>query len=157
MQKNQEKFDTVMHGSTGHELLFPVKQWAAVVNRILSYPGATMDTSVSVVWRYNNIKNLTSKILIDALRNAAATVGEDSLGFKASEIGRHLICSGAAMQMFLYTIILIGRWSSNAFLRYIRKQIKQFSHNDSRRILTFMSHRHIPDMEPRCVSHLDPR
>jgi hypothetical protein len=24
-QKNQEKFDTVMHGSTGHEFLCPIK------------------------------------------------------------------------------------------------------------------------------------
>jgi hypothetical protein len=50
MQKNQVKFNTVMHGSTGYEFLCPVKQWAAVVNRILSYPGVTMDTPVSAVW-----------------------------------------------------------------------------------------------------------
>ena len=30
----------------------------------------------------------------------------------------------------VYTIMLIGRWSSDAFLRYIRKQVEQFSHND---------------------------
>ncbi len=152
----------VMHGSTGHEFLCLVKQWVAVVNRILSYPGATMDTPVSAVWSYDNIENLTSKILIDILCNAVVAVGEDSQGFKASKVGTHLICSGAAMQIFLgkcpvYTIILIGCWSSNAFLQYIRKQIKQFSHNVSCRMMTFMSHIHIPDMEPRRVSHLDPR
>jgi hypothetical protein len=80
-----------------------------------------MDTPVSAVWRYNNIKNLTSKTLIDALRDTIVAVGEDSLGFKGSKIGTHLICFGAAMQMFLgkcpiYTIMLIGFWSSNAFL-----------------------------------------
>ncbi len=41
--------------------------------------------------------------------------------------------------------LLIGRWSSNAFLRYIRIQIEQFSHNVSRWMLIFMSHR---QMEP---------
>ena len=162
MQKNQEKFDTVTHGTTDHETLCPVKQWAAVVNRIWSYPGATIDTPVSAVWRYDRIEHLTSEELINALRDAVFAVGEDSLGFKASEVGTHSIRSGAAMQMYLgecpvYTIMLIGRWSSNAFLRYIRKQIEQFSHNVSRRMLTFMSHRHIPDMEPRRISHLDPR
>ncbi len=160
MQKNQEKFDMVMHSSTGHEFLCPVKQWAAVVNCILSYPWATVDTPVSAIWRYINIKNLTSKF-IDALCNAVVAVGEDSLGFKASKIGTHLICSGAAMQMFLgqcliYTIMLIRLWSSNTFLWYIRKCIEQFSHNISCQMLTFMSHRHILDMEPRRVSHLDP-
>ena len=162
MQKNQEKFDTVTHGATDHEFLCPVKQWAAVVNRIWSYPGATVNTPVSAVWRYDRIEHLTSKILIDSLRDAVIAVGEDSLGFKADEVGTHSIRSGAAMQMYLgecpvYTIMLIGRWSSDAFLRYIRKQIEQFSHNVSRRMLTFMSHRHIPDMVPRRVSHLDPR
>ncbi len=127
----------VMHGSTGHEFLCPVKQWATVVNHILSYPRVTMDTLVSAIWRYDNIENLTSKILIDALCNAIVAVGEDSPGFKASsKIGTHLICSGAAMQVCLgecpiYTIMLIGCWSSNAFLQYIRKQIEQFSHNIS--------------------------
>ena len=65
------------------------------------------------------------------------------------------------MQMFLgecqvYGIMMIGRWSSDAFLRYIRKQVEQFSHNVSQRMLRVISHRHIPDIEPR-VSHLDPR
>ena len=113
MQKNQEKNDTVTHGAMGHEFLCPVKQWAAVVNRIWSYPGATIDTPVSAVWRYDRIEHLTSKILIDALRDAVVAVGEDSLGFKASEVGTHSIHSGAAMQMYLgkcpvYTIMLIG-------------------------------------------------
>jgi hypothetical protein len=40
--------------------------------------------------------------------------------------------SGAAMAMYLagvpvFTIMLLGRWSSDAFLRYIRKQVKEFS------------------------------
>ena len=56
----------------------------------------------------------------------------------------------------IYTIMMIGRWSSDAFLWYIRKQVEQFSHNVSNRMLHFQFHRHIPDMEPR-VSHLDPR
>ncbi len=161
-QKNQEKFDTVTHGTTSHDFLCPVKQWAAVINRIWSYPGATADTPVSVVWRYDKIDHLTSQILIDALRDAVVAVGEDSLGFRAHEVGTHSIRASAAMQMYLgecpvYTIMLIGRWSSDAFLRYIRKQIEQFSHNVARRMLTFMSHRHIPDMEARRVFHLDPR
>ena len=56
----------------------------------------------------------------------------------------------------VYTIILIGRWSSDAFLRYIRKQVEQFSHNVSKRMLRFLFHRHIPDLEPT-VSRMDPR
>ena len=56
----------------------------------------------------------------------------------------------------VYTIMMIGRWSSDAFLRYIRKQVEQFSHNVSRIMIRFQFHLHIPDMEP-AASHLDPR
>jgi len=57
------------------------------------------------------------------------------------------------MEMYLgeipvYTIMLIGRWSSDAFLRYIRKQVEQFSRNVSKKMLTFRSSRHIPDIAP---------
>ena len=162
MQKNDEKQDTVTHGRTEHEYICPVRQWAAIANRIWSYPGASIDTPVSAVWRHDRIEHITSKMLVDALRDAVIAVGEDSLGFKAHQVGTHSIRSGAAMQMYLgecpvYTIMLIGRWSSDAFLRYIRKQIEQFSHNVSKRMIIFTSHRHIPDMAPVRVSQMDPR
>jgi hypothetical protein len=69
--------------------------------------------------------------------------------------------SGAAMEMYLgeipvYTIMLIGRWSSDAFLRYIRKQVEQFSRNVSKKMLTFRSFCHIPDITPRRKSSEDP-
>ena len=64
------------------------------------------------------------------------------------------------MDMYLgegpvYTSMMIGRWSSDAFLRYIRKQVEQFIHNVSCRMIRFQFHCHIPDMEP-AVSHFDP-
>ena len=76
------------------------------------------------------------------------------------EVGTHSVRSGAAMAMYLgecpvYTIMMIGRWSSDAFLRYIRKQIEQFSHNVSCKMLKFETHRHVPD--PKRISHMDPR
>jgi hypothetical protein len=43
-----------------------------------------MDTPVSVVWKYDIIEHVTSKILINALRDAVVAVEEDSLGSKAS-------------------------------------------------------------------------
>mmetsp|Transcript_34825 Transcript_34825/g.62694 ORF Transcript_34825/g.62694 Transcript_34825/m.62694 type:complete len:106 (+) Transcript_34825:350-667(+) len=51
---------------------------------------------------------------------------------------------------------LEARWSSDAFLLYIRKQVEQFSHNVSIRMLRFESFRHIPDRAPQ-ISRLDPR
>jgi hypothetical protein len=51
---------------------------------------------------------------------------------------------------------LIGRWSSDAFLRYIRKQMEQFSHNVSRKMIKFQFHRHVPETDPR-ISQDDAR
>jgi hypothetical protein len=66
------------------------------------------------------------------------------------------------MEMYLagvpvYTIMLIGRWSSNAFLRYIRKQVKQFLQKVAKKMQTHQSFRMIPDVAPRVVSNKDPR
>ena len=99
--------------------------------------------------------------MITALRAAAKVIGEDKLGFKISEIDTHSLCSGAAMAMTLdqipvYVIMMIGRWSSEAFLKYIRKQVEQLSHNVAQRMIQNIMFRHIAEIEPR-VSHLDPR
>ena len=56
----------------------------------------------------------------------------------------------------VYTIMMIGLWSSDAFMRYNRKQVDQFSHNVSHKMISFHLHCHILDLEP-AVSHLDPR
>jgi hypothetical protein len=51
--------------------------------------------------------------------------------------------------------MLIGRWSSDAFLPYIRKQVKQFSQNVAKHMLTFRSFQTIPGIAPQVVSNKD--
>ena len=89
MQKNDRKYDTVTHGTTGDCTLCPVTQWARVVNRIWSYPGASLDTPVCAVWRYDSIELLTSAMVTKTLRAAVSALGSDQLGFTADEIGTH--------------------------------------------------------------------
>ena len=142
--------------------LSPVRAAAAIVRRIKSYPGANHDTPIFAVWRYNQIEHITSTQIRNALRDAVKAIGEDTLYISIDEIGTHSIRSGAAMVMFLggcsvSLIMMIGCWSSDAFLRYIRKQVKEFNHDVSKKMLTHMFHRHIPDYSSPTVSHLDPR
>ncbi len=66
------------------------------------------------------------------------------------------------MEMYLagvpvYTIMVIGRWLSDAFLRYIQWQVEQFSKDVTQKMLTHRSFRTIPDVAPRVVSSKDPR
>jgi hypothetical protein len=66
------------------------------------------------------------------VRLAAKTIGTDKLGFPPEQLGLHSARSGAAMAMYLasvpvITIMLLGHWSSDTFLRYIWKPVKEFS------------------------------
>ena len=63
----------------------------------------------------------------------------------------------ASLGMDISLIMLIGRWSSDAFLRYIRKQVEQFSQHVAKQMLTFRSFRTVPNIAPRVVSNEDPR
>jgi hypothetical protein len=87
------------------------------------------------------------------LRAAASILGIAKLGFNPEDIGTHSLRSGAAMAMYLagvpvYTIMIVGRWSSDAFLRYIRKQVEMFSHNVSVRMIQNDHFFTTPDYSP---------
>ncbi len=128
MQKREEKDDTVTQMASGHITLCPVRAAAAIVCRIRCYPGANNDTPISTFWKYDRIEHINSKQISNALQDAVSAIGEDVLHIAEHEIGTHSIRSGAAMAMFfggypVFLIMMIGRWSSNAFLRYIRKQV----------------------------------
>ena len=120
--------------------LCPVQAAAAIVRQIRSYPGANNNTPISAIWKYNRINHTTSKQITNALQGAVLAIGEDSLHIATHKIGTYSIRLGAAMAMFLggcpvFLIMMIGRWSSNAFLRYIRKQVEEFNHNVSQKCL----------------------
>ena len=162
MQKNDSKFDTVIHSWTDDPVLCPILQWAQLVNRILSYPNTTCDAPVCAVWRHRRLDKIASTQVLSAHHAASKAVGSACLGFKPSKMGTHSLCSGAAMKMYLagvpvYTIMLISRWSNDAFLRYIRKQVEQFSWHIAKQMLTFRSFRTIPEIAPRVVSIEDPQ
>lgn len=98
-----------------------------------SYPGSTEATIVNTFMLPNGkIAKVKSSEILKSLCAAVKLIGVDALGLKFTEIGTHSIQSSAAMTMYLtgvpvYTIMLIGRWSSDAFLRYIRRQVQEFS------------------------------
>ena len=88
------------------------------------------------------MEEIRSQEILTDLQSAVLSIGEDKLGILANEIGTHSIRLGAAMSMYLgecpvYTIMMIGRWSSDTFLLYIRKQVEHFSHNVAIRMLRF--------------------
>jgi hypothetical protein len=87
-----------------------------------------------------NFYYITGPQLLKWVRLTATAIGKDVLGFHPKDIGLHSAGSGAAMAMYLsgvpvYTIMLLGRWSSDTFLWYIRKQVKEFRKGVSKKML----------------------
>jgi hypothetical protein len=48
--------------------------------------------------------------------------------------------------------MFISHWSSDTFLRYIRKQVMEFSQNVAKKMLSCQNFRHIPDIHTRVPS-----
>jgi hypothetical protein len=163
-QKNDHLDETITMYRTADPLLCPVKAWAAIIQRILSYHNSTPDTPVNTVWLPTPIKSrtfdrpgkfylLSGNDMILVIRAAAAEIGSARLGFEPDELGTHSIRSGAAMAMHLdgvpvYTIMLIGRWSSDAFLRYLRIQVLQFTMQISSRMIKHQHFYSVPTLNP---------
>ncbi len=102
----------------------PVRFAAGLAWRIWSYKGTDSNTRVSAYISNGVVEQVASAQVINALQDVVGAIGETQLGIAKHKIGTHLIRSGAAMAMYLgecpvYTIMLIGHWSSNAFLWYI--------------------------------------
>ena len=156
MQKNNSKNDSVgMYRSKSKAKYDSVTAWAAIITRIWPYEGTTMDSKVNT-YQYRNSKNklvtteISSYRIRTKLRVAVKLMGKGVLGFDENECGLHSIRSGAAMALFLagvpvLTIMIIGRWKSDAFLRYIRKQVALFSQNLTDKMLQVTSFFTMPD------------
>jgi hypothetical protein len=48
----------------------------------------------------------------------------------------------------VFAIQMIGRWSSDSFMKYIRKQIEEFTYGISQQMLTMQDFRHVPNNAP---------
>jgi hypothetical protein len=87
-------------------------------------------------------------MISNLLKDGVVTIGKMKLGIQRSEVRTHLIRSGATMAMYLtrvpiFLIMLIGRWSSLAFLKYIRIQVQEISHGISSKMIEVRSFKHI--------------
>jgi hypothetical protein len=115
----------------------PVRAAAAVVRRLdaLKAKGKVSDDAHIFTFASDTKSGmgiLTTKWALQTLRLfVELQVDWRNLGFKPADIGLHSIRSSAAMAMYMNNISpvqirLMGRWSSEAFLKYIRPQVLEF-------------------------------
>ena len=113
--------------------LCPFQSFRAIILHIMSYPGESEKSTINTVKYGIEIVRVTSKVIIQHIRNTVDLIGEEDLGFTKDDIGIHSIRSSFAMFLILNGIDpaivqLQGHWKSAAFMDYIRPQISDFSH-----------------------------
>jgi hypothetical protein len=161
-QKNGLRMDMRTHHRTKDSVLCPVRRLAALVSRLYRLvPTVGPDCSINTVHLTGRTAVITSKQLLQFIRSTCSIMGgKTTFGFTAADIGTRSLRSGAAMSLFLtdhsvHKIMILGRWSSDAFLDYIRPQVLEWTDNmsgdmikhnnfwdasDSRRVATDDSH-----------------
>ena len=112
--------------------LWLVRIWAEIIILLDSYPGTTRGTLVNTVFVEHQKTTITSPMTTKSLRSGTLYFGEERLGFSQKEVGTHSMRSGFAMEFYLTkvykeTIIIMGRWASSAFLRYILFQVSDLN------------------------------
>jgi hypothetical protein len=131
-QKNNHKFEKRTQQRSSDPILCPVQSWAQTVTRILSYPGTTLNTTVNCFRDSQSPKAPTvffsQQLLNYYLRHTVQQRPAGYFGYSHTNIGTHSIRSGAAMALYLadeppHKIMLLGRWSSDAFLLYLRPEV----------------------------------
>lgn len=147
-QKNGKRLDSRTQRRTGDPCLCPGLRFGRAIQRVLrTVPNATPHTLVCAL--YNNTTqqtdHLQDEFTLNLLRSTCAMFGgKSTFGFHPHEIGNRSIRSGAAMALFLKDhstakIMILGRWSSDAFLVYIRPQVLEWTNNMSRDMISFDS------------------
>jgi hypothetical protein len=133
-QKNGEKMECITQHRTTHGKICPVVSWAFTVCRILSYKKTTVHSTVNTFFdpASQKLVQIMAKQSRLRLRDMVTKIGTDKLGIDISAVGTHSLRSSCAMLMYLAkartaTIMLLGRWKSDAFLLYLRKQVKEFT------------------------------
>ena len=137
-QKNGQKMAKRTHQRTNDPVLCPVRRLVSLVTRIYrTVPGANEDSQVNVTRLSSRVTHVSNELLKRHIRTTCTLCGGlKTFGFDAADIGTKSLRSGAAMSLFLMNhsvdkIMMLGRWSSAAFLVYIRPQVLEWTNNMS--------------------------
>ena len=141
MQKNDKKHETIIHGQTDNPVLCPDKSWTQLVNRILTYLGTTVKTSVCAVWRHNRCNQITLHQAIMTLWSACATMAEHTSALSPVKLAHtpyarvpQWKCTKQGYQCTPSCSSADG-WVT-PFLHYIWKQVEQSLQDDTKKMST---------------------
>ena len=79
----------------------PVRSLASTVQRILSYPGTSINSSICNQMIEGKLLEFTQDAVVSSFLINAASIGKEKLGFKPDEIGTLSNRCAASMAMFM--------------------------------------------------------
>ena len=116
--------------------------WAFTIRRLMSYPGYDPTWPIYTYYDFEKkrFSDLRSYEYLSDIRAAVDAIGYEVLGFTSEDVGTHSNRGAFAMMMYLsgvpvFTIMKLGRWLSDAFLKYIEQQVLTFSQGVSKKML----------------------
>ena len=134
-QKTEIKHQSIVQHKS-FTIFCPVKIWASIKNRILSYPNTSERSKVNTFLQNDKLVEITSDSIRKHLRKHILLVDPLQHHYQINRIGTHSIRTSFAMILHSVgiakvTVMMLGRWASDAYLRYIRHNLADFSKNIS--------------------------
>ena len=138
-QKTEIKHQSIIQHKSSSSLC-PVKSWAFLKQRILSYTNTSMKSKVNTFLLNNRLVEITSEEVRKHLRKHILFIDPLQKHYKINRIGTHSIRTSFAnilhnVGIDKVTVMMIGRWASDAYLRYIRYNLADFSKHISTRMV----------------------
>jgi hypothetical protein len=161
-QKNQMRNKSVQMYATDDDTLNPVLAWAKTVKRIIkTIPDVSEGTTICSFRELDGtISEFDANYVRPKLRALVELIGPDVLGYGKDDVGLHSIRAGGAMAMFLsgvseIIIQRVGRWSSFAFLEYIREQVESFTLGVSQKMIQHETYHHLNEKEAETIKETE--
>ena len=138
-QKNSVRGEKVVQGRSGHPLFCPVTALARRVLHLRAHQ-APCTTPIHAYWDPSGtMKHVSSQSVTSLLRRSAALLRDGTCPSHALT-SRALRATGASALLLTGVdtnlIRLIGRWQSDAMLRYLHVQTSPLRHHLAQRMLT---------------------
>jgi hypothetical protein len=128
--------DARTNSRSGHQFLCPVLRWSSAVQHIITTtPGWNKQTTLCLVVLDGETVKIGNAFVRKLFRHTCSAFGGfKTFGFHPPEIGNKSLWSGAAMSLFLMDhspakIMILGTWSSDAFLVCIRPQVLEWTND----------------------------
>ena len=139
-QKNGKKMETISQSRTDLDLC-PCKVMIRLVKRLRNHKETNDTTQLNTYYFNGRVGFVRNTDINNKLKSTVTTMGKDDLGIESNEVGTHSLRASFALMLALMgepdsRIMILGRWKSEAFKKYIERQIVRVRDTTASRALT---------------------